>query len=141
MAVKSKLISLSMVICDAVIDDRRTGKKSLIGIFNNVITPVIPSVSPRLNVFIAITEGHGDYVGKIRCLKVGTEQEIFGMEGPFKFSDPRQILEFNFEIVGLVFPDYGDYRFEFLANNEPVTARKFTVSKPIDLGKNHDKNS
>lgn len=129
MTAKPSLISLSMVICDTVIDDRRTGKKSLVGLFNNITSSVIPCVHPRLNVFVSLTEGNGDYVAKLRCLKVGDEKEIFFMEGPVRFSDPRQILEFNFEILGIAFPDYGDYRFEFLCNDVPIIARKFRVSQ------------
>jgi hypothetical protein len=120
---------LAMVICDAVIDDRTTGKKSLIGIFNNINASNVPCIHPRLNVFVVLTEGHGDYKMQLRCLKVNDEAEILKMEGQVSFSDPRQIVEFNCEIAGLKFPDYGDYRFEVLFDGNPIVARKFQVSK------------
>lgn len=141
MTTKPTLISLSMVICDTVIDDRRTGKKSLMGLFNNITASLVPCVHSRLNVFISLTEGNGDYIAKLRCLKVGDEKEIFFMEGPIKFQDPRQILEFNFEILGITFPDYGDYRFEFLCNDVPMIARKFKVSPNEQEGKDRDPHS
>ena len=129
MVIKAKLIPLSMVRCDTVIEDKRTGKKSLVGLFNNITVAKAPCTHPRLNVFISLTEGNGDYVGRLRCIKEGDEQEIFAMEGQVRFSNPRQILEYNFEIIGMAFPDFGNYRFEFLCNNELVIARKFMVSE------------
>jgi len=126
---------LAMVICDDVIDDRRTGKKSLIGIFSNIYAQKVPCSHARLNVFLSLTEGIGDYDMKVRCVKVGEEKEIMSMGGPIKFANPNQIVEFNFEILGLIFPDYGDYRFEILCNNKPVIARKFIVASGPKKGK------
>lgn len=120
---------LAMVICDSVIEDKVTGKKSLIGIFNNIHASNAPCIHPRLNVFVALTEGHGAYKMLLRCLKVGDELEILKMEGDLSFSDPRQIVEFNCEIAGLSFPSYGDYRFEILFDGIPIVARKFQVSQ------------
>jgi len=119
---------LTMVICDSVIEDKRTREKSLIGIFNNITASSVPCVHPRLNVFVALTEGHGVYGMLMRCLKVGDESEIMKMDGNVTFKDPRQIIEFNCEIVGLKFPDYGEYRFEVLFDGNPVVSRKFKVS-------------
>ena len=140
MTQKPKPLSLAMMICDTVVDDRRTNKKSLIGLFNNITSSKIPCVHPRFNVFICLTEGNGDYGAKLRCLKVGDEREVFSMEGPIRFLNPRQILEFNFEILGMTFPSYGDYRFEFLCENQPVVARKFKVSRPKSEDKGDDQN-
>jgi hypothetical protein len=51
------------------------------------------------------------------------------MEGAIEFKDPRQIVEFNCEIAGLNFPDFGDYRFEILIDGQLLVARKFQISK------------
>ena len=126
---KPKPNHLAMVICDSVIEDRLTGKKSLIGLFNNIGANNVPCVHPRLNVYMVLTEGHGNYRMELKCLKVGDEKEILKMELAIDFKDPRQIVEFNCEIAGLSFPDFGDYRFELLFDGEPIVARKFQVSK------------
>ncbi len=126
---KPKPTLLSMVICDSVIDDRTTGKKSLIGIFNNISSSNVPCIHPRLNVFVVLTEGHGTYKMQLRCLKIGEEKQLLKMEGNVSFTDPMQIVEFNCEIVGLSFPDYGDYRFEVLFDDILIVGRKFGVSK------------
>ena len=47
---------LAMVICDTVIDDRISGKKSLIGLFDAIATTHLPCTVNELYVFLALTE-------------------------------------------------------------------------------------
>ncbi|MBF0479646.1 MAG: hypothetical protein HQL26_09200 [Candidatus Omnitrophica bacterium] len=125
---KPNPMHLSMVICDSIIEDRLTGKKSLIGIFNNIQANAVPCVHPKLSVFIALTEGNGQYKAQLRCLKVGDEKEIFSVNGEVYFKDPSQIVELIFDFSGLNFPDYGDYRFDFLCEGRQVVGRRFIIS-------------
>lgn len=129
MAQKPRPLPLAMLICDSIIDDRKTGKKSIIGMFNNINSDKVPCVHHRLNVFLSLTEGIGEYDGKLRCVSVADEKTVFQMEAPLRFQNPHQVLDFNFELNGLKFPEYGEYRFEFLCGEIPVISRKFTVSK------------
>lgn len=46
---------VSLVICDDVVQDRRTGKISLIGWADSIRAAGYPYVSPSFNVFIALT--------------------------------------------------------------------------------------
>lgn len=130
MPMRPKPIALAMVICDTVIEDKKTGKKSLIGLFNNVTSNKVPCIHPRLNVFISLTEGNGDYIGKLKCIYVDEGKPLAELSGPFIFSSPNQIIELNFEIRGVPLPKYGNYRFEFFCNNEMLIARKFKLSPP-----------
>lgn len=130
---KPKLIALAMIVCDMVIDDRKTGKKSLIGMFNNITAAKVPSIHPRLNVFISLTEGNGEYAGKLRCSYVNENKPVAEIGGPISFKNPQQIIEFNFELRGLPLIKYGNYRFDFLCNDELLISRKFTVLPPPEV--------
>ncbi len=125
---KPKPLPLAMVICDTVIEDKKTGKKSLIGMFNNINVGKIPCVHPNFNVFISLTEGQGDYIGKLGCVYIDEDKPIAELKGPIKFVNPHQIIEFNFEFSGLRLPKYGNYRFEFFCNEQLVISRKFKLS-------------
>ncbi|MDD4013399.1 MAG: hypothetical protein PHW14_04330 [Candidatus Omnitrophica bacterium] len=128
-AKKPKPIPLTMVICDAVIDDKKTGKKSLIGLFNNISSGKMPCVHPRLNVFITMTEGYGNYDGVLRCVPSESGKQVMEMKGPLVFRDPHQVVELDFEINNIRFDQYGEYRFEFLCGGELLISRKFKVSQ------------
>ena len=118
-----------MVVCDTVIDDKRTNKKSLIGLFDNIYTSKIPSTHPRLNVFIVLTEGNGDYHCALKCVSEDTNKPLIELQGKIHCQNPQQKVEMNFEIIGLRFIDYGNYRFDFYCNDNPLISRKFFVKE------------
>jgi len=120
-------IPLAMVICDTVIQDKKTGKKTLVGLFNNVGAKKVPVIHPSLNVYIILTEGTGNYDGKLKC--VVDDDIVLEMGGPLVFKHPHQIAEWNFNLRNLPLPKFGDYRFEFYCNEELVLSRKFKVSE------------
>ena len=126
---KPNPIPLTMVVCDMVIDDRKTGKKSIIGMFNNINSEKVPFVHSKMNVFVCLTEGMGEYDGKLQCININDEKNLFEMHGKVNFLNPHQVVEMHFELFGLSFPEFGDYRFEFLCNGKLVIARKFRVSE------------
>ena len=43
---------LAIVVCDQIIEDKATSKKSLIGIFNNIASQTFPCRHPALSVFV-----------------------------------------------------------------------------------------
>ena len=121
--------ALALIICDTVIDDKVTNKKSLIGIFNNIHADKFPCIHPVMNIFLSLTEGHGDYDCSLVCVKEDDSQDIVKMSGSLKFNSPLSVVEAKFEIRGMVLPEPGTYRFDFLCGDVPVVTRKFNVIK------------
>lgn len=129
MSKKSPPIGLAIIICDTVIADQKTGKKSLIGIFNRIWAQSFPAPHPELHIFISLTNGHGHYKCSLQCLNESNGQIISKAEGDIDFEDPRQVIEADFNLRGLVFPAPGQYSFEFLCNGNPLLHRRFTVDQ------------
>jgi len=129
MKAKTKPLGLAILICDYFIDDSKTHKKSLIGIFNRIQSPKFPCSHPQLHVFISLTDGRGDYDTELRCIFRETGDACFGASGKITFPDPNAVIELNFLINNAVFPKPGSYSFEFLCNGEPVLERRFIVAK------------
>ncbi|MEK7448308.1 MAG: hypothetical protein AAB019_02370 [Planctomycetota bacterium] len=122
-------LPLAMIICDTVIEDRFTGKKSLIGIFNTITAFQLPLRHPSLNIFCILTEGIGEYESILRCIKLDTNEPIINLKGPIMFPNPLAIVEFNFDLKNVVFPSVGQYVFELLCNDQLLISRKFTVGE------------
>jgi len=129
MANKPNLIPLAMLVCDTVIEDKRTNKKSLIGLFDNIFTSKLPCTHPRLNVFIVLTEGNGDYNCALKCVSEDTNKSLIELQGKIQSQNPQQKVEMNFEIIGLRFNDYGNYRFDFYCNDNLLISRKFLLKE------------
>ncbi len=120
---------LGIFICDTVIDDRATNKKSLIGIFNSIHASTVPARHQELHVFIALTDGYGQYKSRIICRHRDTGVAVFAAEGDIQFDDPNQVVELNFGLHGLVFKEFGVHDFDFYCDDLHIVSRKFTVNQ------------
>jgi hypothetical protein len=119
---------LAMIICDMVIDDRISGKKSLVGLFDAIATTVLPCTVNELHVFLALTDGYGSMKTRLRCVKACSDEELFTTEQEVSFPDPLTVVEMNLGFCGCEFPDAGEYRFQLYAGQSLLCERKFHVS-------------
>jgi hypothetical protein len=119
---------LAMVICDMVIDDRISGKKSLIGLFDAIASTSIPCTVNELHVFLALTDGYGNLNTRLRCVKASNDEELFNTEQEVSFPDPLAVVEMNLGFCGCEFPEAGEYRFQLWADQSLLCERKFHVS-------------
>jgi hypothetical protein len=126
---KPKPVPLVMAICDTIIDDRITGKKSLIGIFNNITAIDFPCRHQALYVYCVLTEGIGQYDGSLKCTHMQSGKPIITLNGPMQFNNPLATVELIFEIKNMTFEQEGTYLLELFCDNQPVTSRKISVSK------------
>ncbi|MFP4472375.1 MAG: DUF6941 family protein [Candidatus Omnitrophota bacterium] len=124
----TKPIPLGMLICDTVIQDAKTQKKSLIGIFSQIHARKAPVRHPHMSVFLVVTEGHGSCSCELRCLRADSDKPLMSVKGEIAFRDPHQTLELVFDLNGIIFPDFGSYRLEFWVGDHLVIARKLMVS-------------
>jgi len=120
---------LAIVVCDQIIDDKFTNKKSLIGIFNNIGSAKFPCCHPQLCVFVSLTEGRGDCAARLRIVNEDTEEVVADVNGPIQFPDIHAVVELNFNLVGLVFPKPGLYSIEFYCDADLVLERRFHVTE------------
>lgn len=119
---------VALVICDQIIEDKLTGKKSLIGIFNQIATQSFPCRHPQVCVFIAITEGRGQCAARLRIVHDESNHVVAEVNGNIQFPDVHTVVELNFNLVGLVFPEPGVYAIEFYCDDALVLERRFHVT-------------
>ncbi len=119
---------LAMIICDMVIDDRISGKKSLIGLFDAIATTDLPCIVNELHVFLALTEGYGTVKLQLRCTRAAQDEELFSTVQEVRFPDPLAVVEINMGFCGCEFPEPGEYRFQLYAGNSLLCERKFHIT-------------
>jgi hypothetical protein len=119
---------LAMVLCDLVITDADTNKKSLIGLFDRVETTALPCVLSELNLYACLTDGHGRITMTVACIEASDGEEIFRGQSEVEFIDPLQVVELHFVFPHVAFPREGQYRFQLWAEGEIIRERKFFVS-------------
>lgn len=124
-----KVIGLALIVCDEIIEDTITSKKSLIGMFNRITAEEFPCRHLRIHIFVSLTGGRGEREVELRCIDQSNRNPLFGAKEKIKFNNPNAIIDINFDFQNAVFPKPGKYAFEFLCEGEWVLDRPFIVVK------------
>ena len=117
----------AFLVCDQIIHDVQSGKKSVIGIFQDVRAERFPAVHPTLWIYANLTNGHGSYQFEIRLLDA--KNRILGSGAPPKIDipSPLQTIEFAAKLRNVQLPEPGTYVFELRANDEVVATKSVKV--------------
>lgn len=121
---------VTLLICDQVIDDRLTGKKSAIGLFNRVNVPKVPAQIPLVTVMATLTEIRERCPLELRLLRDADNAVLIGSRGFVDAPDPLAMVDLVFALQGVRVPSEGQYAFELLAEGELLGRRRFHVMTP-----------
>ncbi|MCD4699811.1 MAG: hypothetical protein K8R91_04480 [Phycisphaerae bacterium] len=125
-------VCLAMILCDQIITDQITGKRTLVGIFSHIGALSLPCTHSPMSVFISLTEGRGQYNGEIRLTHAETDHVLFHANGPLKFENPLQVVEIVMVLPPIQFGQPGVYLLEFYAEGTLLSSRKFNVQPRED---------
>jgi hypothetical protein len=119
---------LAMILCDQIITDVDTNKKSLIGLFDQVETATLPCLVHELHVYLSLTDGHGSLPLLLTCVAEDDGEELFRGTAAVEFQSPLRVVELQFVFPNARFPRAGEYRFQLAAAGQILRERKFLVS-------------
>ncbi len=119
---------VSLIVCDQVIDDRLTNKKSAIGLFNRIMTRSEPITIPSMTVMASLTEITGQADVELRLVRDSDNESIFSTQGTIQSPSPLSVVDLVFNMQGLSLPTSGQYGFELWSETEMLGRRRFHVS-------------
>ena len=121
----------AMLICDYVITEHSTGKKSLIGVFESIGTAQFPCLHNALFVYIKLTDAHGNYRFRLELIDLKTNNEIGNGEIPdeIEIDSPLRTHELVFHLQGLRFQHAGEYEFRIFGNDKIFGQKSFWVTE------------
>ena len=123
-----KPIVQAFLVCDSVILDSFTRKKSIIGTFTHLWAPRFPCQHPQMGVYFCLTDAEGQYEFELRLVYLDQDQLIGKASlSSVEIKDRLQIHDFGVNIPSLVFPAPGRYEFRLFANGYFVTQKDFNV--------------
>lgn len=122
-------MGLALVLCDTIIEDRMTGKKSLIGMFDRLGSNKFPCIHPHLSVLVSLTSGKGEYPCKIVCQHLDGDTIAFQGQGEIKMQNPHQVVDIAFNFHGVKFPKPGIYTLQFQVDDFPVMTRRVFIEE------------
>jgi len=107
---------VAMLVCDQVISEQGTGKKSLIGVFENINAPGFPTQT-RLAIYAKLVDADGHYDFLIRLVNLKNETKVAEIRAETRIVDPMACAELAINIVGIILPEPGKYEFQLYAND------------------------
>lgn len=118
----------AMLLCDSVITEIGTNKKSLIGIFENISAIKFPCLHFRVGVYIKFTNAQGKYNFKLELLDLEKNQIIGqGDVSELNITDRLGSYELVFNLEGLAFSHPGKYDFRVSFDGVVFANKTFNV--------------
>ncbi len=122
-------MGLALVICDTIIEDKATGKKTLVGLFDRLFSGRFPCVHPSMSVFVTLTGSRGTFPCEVICTHTDDATIAFSAKGEVKLLDPRQVVDLVFRLQGVRFPKEGNYWLRFHVEGIPIMMRTLLVRR------------
>ena len=126
MKVLSKPCGLAIILCDDIIEDKHSGKKSLIGIFNEIYSFHFPAKRQKIAIFVSLMGGNGEYEAVLK-MRDPENKVIFSGGGKISITHPFQVADMLFTVYNMAFMKTGRHVIEFYCNEELVFERHFML--------------
>jgi len=123
---REKPICVALIVCNEVIEDKRSGNKTLVGLFNGIVTPQLPATHPRMYLFATLTSGTGEWPFSFR-ITAPSGREVMRMQDIARFDDPLVGHDLVVELRNLPIEEEGAYFVDLLLGDSPLANRRFTV--------------
>lgn len=118
------VICLALIICHDVIEDKRSGNKTLVNLFNAVGATSLPATQQRMTVMATITNAKRQTPLQLVVRTPSGEEEASaaGTISPIAEGDSVDVL---FELHGMQVREFGTYRIELTSAGERLAMRHF----------------
>ncbi len=118
----------AFLVCDQVIEDSQTKKKSLIGIFTHLQAASFPFQHNQMGLYFCLTDAEGTYHFDIDLAYINTDQLVCRYTLPkIVIADLMQIFDFGINIPSLMFPAPGRYEFRLRMEGHLIAQKDFNV--------------
>ena len=109
---------VAMLVCDQIITETGTNKKTLIGVFDNFFSLSYPGLIQRLAVYVKMADAMGSYLFKLRFVKLKDEAVIGEIGIQALIPDMSQYGELALNMGGVPLPEPGKYEIQLYAGDQ-----------------------
>lgn len=107
---------LAALVCDVAVADPSSGKRNLIGIFDNINAGKLPTTRP-MSVYLKLADAEGLYKIEVRFVKVRDGELLAGAACELQVPSRLQSSDFHLQFPPLPFPEAGRYEFQIWCNS------------------------
>ena len=108
---------LAILLCDRIITEAVTDKKTLVGVFQNVNAAKIPTAL-QMAFYARLTDAEGKYKFRVDVVRLNDNQAIGRIEttGELEVTDRLAPVELAMNLPGVPFDQLGRYEFQLYGN-------------------------
>ena len=106
---------VAALVCDVAVADPSTGKKNLIGVFDQIRVEEFPAARP-VSLYFKIADAQGRYDFDVRYVQADTDEILARAEGKMFASDRLASSDLYLPFPPLSIPNPGRYEFQIWAN-------------------------
>jgi hypothetical protein len=126
----------AFLVCDQILHDAPTNKKSLIGVFHDLASTRFPAVHPSLWIYANLTDARGKYEFEFRLIDLARGAMLgAGSPPPVDIPDPLRTTEFSAQLRNITFPGPGTYEFHLIVNKKLIATKSIRVVLVDDKGR------
>jgi hypothetical protein len=119
----------AMLLADHIHIDPATGKRYILGTYNQLMGVRFPHIVSRLNLFIALTEAHGPTLLRVRVVDMDEEfGSLVESTHSANMFNPNDLYYFSLTL-SVTFPTPGIYRIQLFAENELLRELRLRVDQ------------
>ena len=120
-------VPVAFLVCDQVSQDSATGKKTIVGVFNNIASTLFPAQHSQLSLYIKLIDCEGFYQSKIDFVRVSTQEKLLEAVGTVSSNDRHEYSEIVVPFPRVPLPAPGEYEFRFWMNGKFISHVRFTA--------------
>lgn len=122
-------VCVAIVICNEIIEDKRTSNKTLVSLFNSIGVQSLPATHPRLFLLASLTNLGADLPVSF-SIKSHSGREIMRVDGVTSSGgDPLAVIDLVVEVLGLTLEEEGVHFVDVVSGDALLGSRRFTVQR------------
>ena len=128
----------AILLCDNAITEAGSGKKTLVGIFDRILSKAIPAQHGPFWIYSKMSDMEGDNRIRIEIVHLKSEKKIASLvieTNDIPASMRLQQFELAIALPPIAFPLEGDYEFQIHANDVFIGRTVLNVQKMLEKEK------
>lgn len=120
-------VPVAFLVCDQILTDGTTGKKTIVGVFDRIWAERFPASHRPVWLFVRVIDCEGQYPYIIEYVRVSTQEILGKAEGTATSRDRQRYTDFVLQLPVIPLPEQGEYEFRLWMGNKFISSTRLTA--------------
>ena len=120
-------VPMAFLICDQVITDEATKKKTLVGVFDHVMVKQFPARHGPVALYARLFDSEGTHDCSVEYVRTDTQEVLGNAKGQISVRSRNKTFEFSINLPAVDIPEPGEYEFRLYLGNRLMHRARLTA--------------